>query len=451
MSAKLSESDLNDFIGPQVACVKPTRTLHTADEGDEALEVGKEPQEATKVSISLQDCLACAGCITSSEEILLSRQSHGVFLEAWRSLAPKALAVSVAPQSRLSLAQHFGLSVAELDQCLSGVLGSYFGAKYVVGTQLGRELSVQQTNARLVERKQQGVQGPLLCSVCPGFVLYAEKTKPGLVPYMLDVKSPQQITGALLHAADPNIYHLSLMPCFDKKLEAAREDCAREVDCVLTPREFVTLLDELQLDLHSFAGAAVPIAQLTPPGWDPRVSWCSSAGSSSGGYAYQYILHMQRLHPGSTIATQAGRNADLLEHRLLAPSGVLLASAGELYGFRNIQNLVRKLLSPATKRSAKVVRRRLPQASPAPPATDPCNADFIEVMACPSGCINGGGLLNGGLGPSQRRDLVSQLNEGYARLPTLDIPMPTYSQPSYIYNLRPLAPTDDVLTVANAW
>ena len=213
MSSLLSESDLNDFISPGLACIKPTETVKEKKVAGEELEVGKESNEMEKVSISLQDCLACSGCITSSEEILLSRQSHTVFLEAWNKLPEDTtLMVSIPPQSRLSLAHYFEMSLDLFDECFINIMRTHFGAKYVVGTQIGRAITVYQTNQALIKRKEnEGSVGPALSAVCPGFVLYAEKSKPELVPYLLDVKSPQQITGALLKKTAANVYHLTVL------------------------------------------------------------------------------------------------------------------------------------------------------------------------------------------------------------------------------------------------
>ncbi|CAI4720724.1 AEL_collapsed_G0045970.mRNA.1.CDS.1 [Saccharomyces cerevisiae] len=88
MSALLSESDLNDFISPALACVKPTQVSGGKKDNvnmNGEYEVSTEPDQLEKVSITLSDCLACSGCITSSEEILLSSQSHSVFLKNWGS------------------------------------------------------------------------------------------------------------------------------------------------------------------------------------------------------------------------------------------------------------------------------------------------------------------------------------------------------------------------------
>ncbi|SCW03865.1 LAFE_0H00738g1_1 [Lachancea fermentati] len=465
MSALLSDADLNDFISPGLACVKPTQTLREKKPDNGEIEVGKEPTELEKVSISLQDCLACAGCITSSEEILLSRQSHTVFLKAWEELpAGVPLVVSIPPQCRLSLARFYEMTLEEFDGCFIGIMTKRFHAKYVVGTQLGRNIAVCETIKALAEKKKDGDQvKPLLGAVCPGFVLYSEKTKPQLVPYLLDVKSPQQITGSLLKETCGKVYHLTIMPCFDKKLEASRKDGEGEVDCVITPREFVTMMQEVGIDISSYrVQAQVESLQraCSPPGWDPLVHWASNAGSSSGGYAYQYVLHQQSLHANSDIITITGKNSDTREYRLVdSKTGATLASASEVYGFRNIQNLVRKLISPgSSNRNVKVLRKRTPaaaqkSASQQTGIVDASKTEFVEVMACPGGCINGGGLLNGEQNSTRRRALARDLDRQYhdqlRQVGCQENVSDTYK--SYKYQFTAIASASDVVTVGNTW
>ncbi|CAI4049758.1 hypothetical protein N7582_004746 [Saccharomyces uvarum] len=455
MSALLSETDLNDFISPALACVKPTqvsggKSTNNANSNGE-YEVTTEPDQPEKVSITLSDCLACSGCITSSEEILLRSQSHSVFLENWGKLSQqpdKFLVVSVSPQCRLSLAQYYGMTLEAADLCLMNFFETQFRCKYMVGTELGRIVSINKTVEKIVahkeQQRQQRQQGaaaadstadskPLLSAVCPGFLIYTEKTKPQLAPMLLNVKSPQQITGSLvkntfrdLGVARDSFYHLALMPCFDKKLEASRPESLDDgIDCVITPREVVTMLQELGLDYRAFAtdNTALP-GRLSPPGWDPQVHWASNLGGSCGGYAYQYVAAMQRLHPGSQVAVLEGKNSDIVEYRL-QDSGTTIAAASELSGFRNIQNLVRKLTvgaaGPGRTRNVTVLRKRRQGASSAssrPMASaataDPYRCDYIEVNACPGACMNGGGLLNGEQNSLKRKQLVQALNERHA-------------------------------------
>ncbi|CCE66338.1 hypothetical protein TPHA_0P01810 [Tetrapisispora phaffii CBS 4417] len=492
MSALLSAEDLNDFISPSMACIKPTEVNKENDNVDANgdLQVGKE-SELEKVSITLQDCLACVGCITSSEEILLSRQSYSVFLENYKNDGGQ-LVISISPQSRLSMANHFGLSVMEFDIRMCQVVREKFACKYVVGTQIGREISIRETNREVREAVRAGtssssqVSGPRLCSVCPGFVLYCEKSKPELVPYLVDIKSPQQLTGQIIkNTVGGKVYHLSVMPCFDKKLEASRQDSEGEVDCVITPKEFVKMLEELDCDMGSNpATPATPtfgldraiLDEMSMPGypWDATMS--VNAGSSSGGFAYQYVLESQARHQAMgtrcAVLSTAGKNHDLLEHRLVdLGSGATLASSSEVYGFRNIQNMVRRLTQAARPRTLRLrARQRAKQspdsdpALPAPPAAaDPYGAEFIEVMACPKGCINGGGLLDSNNTKKMNAQLIEHLNQRYHE-ELLQRPLPQHAgvvdaataaavAASHRYTFHPIEKHDDgpgeLLAMAN--
>lgn len=475
---------MNDFISPGLACVKPTETKKVSNDTDTGeIQVGKEPNELEKVSISLQDCLACAGCITSSEEILLSRQSYSVFMDTWRQVSnERELAVSISPQSRISLANYFEMPMDEFLLCLMNFFKVYFGCKYFVGTQIGRNITIYRTNQLLKNLKSRGeLEGkPRLSAVCPGFVLYAEKTKPDLVPYLLNIKSPQQITGSLLKdsaGSNEKIYHLTIMPCFDKKLEASRPDSENEVDCVITPKELVTMLQELKLDLKMFATANTSLLnELSPDGWDPLLHWSSNDGSSSGGFAYQYVLDLQALYPNSELVTLNGKNSDVREYRLIDPTNLkTLASSSELYGFRNIQNMVRRLTSSNTKkRNIRVLRKR--QNKPTEEnnqerlqdqemTAEPYNCDFIEIMACPGGCINGGGLMNSninGESVNRKRTTIDKLNDIYhtqlvnVHPVTLGKELDKHSKSGmqeYIYEFNPIKnlPDDNIVSVGNTW
>lgn len=480
MSAKLSEEDLNDYIAPGPVCVNPagntTSNKGTSGgnaTGDGELEVGQESNEPEKVSISLQDCLACAGCITSSEEVLLSKQSHSVFLDAWRGLptTSKILVISVAPQCRLSLAQYFNVPLLHMDAALLSIFSKVLHCRYAVGTELGRAIAINHTNEQLIKLKTEhdgeknSKNPPRLCSVCPGFVLYAEKTRPELVPLLLNVKSPQQVTGSLIKQTlptDQEIYHLSMMPCFDKKLEASRPDAMEEgVDCVLTPREFLAIMQELKIDLQDHLNAdLMSLAyELSPSGWDPKIHWASNAGSSSGGYAFQYSRYVNSLNPGSQLHILDGRNGDIREYRVTDSNDRqnVLGSASELYGFRNIQNMVRKLRG--TQRAGRVVRKRGANKGDSSQdnstmQADPYEGQFIEVMACPGGCINGGGLLSGE-SSVKRRATAQVLDERYERelveLDPLNLPLGPASEKPYEYEFHAIEKSTNVVAMSSAW
>ncbi len=469
MSAILSADDLNDFISPGVACIKPVETLPHQNEQSSPYEVTTEDKVRAEnpppASISLTDCLACSGCVTSAEAVLISLQSHLevlTTLDAHPSLdvqkllsgtanghAPgradsKVFVASVSPQVRASLAATYRVSERKaghmIEQLLSGPQGLRNGGQhgsgfsYVVDTNRMREACLvlgADEVAQSLTRTNETLR-PILTSACPGWICYAEKTHPHVLPHLSKLKSPQALTGILLKSVlsktfgihPSQIWHLAIMPCFDKKLEASREELTdrwwahdnnidqstspvRDVDCVITSRELVTLANDRGIVLPS-----LPLKPLTReyrasfP--DPIISRFlfpkprrrshhqhnylaqSTAAGTSGGYLHHILATQQSLHPGSTLHIQRGRNVDVTEYTLLSPAREPLLKCARFYGFRNIQNLVRKL-NPARG-------SRLPGATAAPARRGvvvggTTEYAYVEVMACPGGCTNGGGQI----------------------------------------------------------
>jgi len=160
-------------------------------------------------------------------------------------------------QSIASIAGKYDLQM----QSAAEKIASFFynlGVHYVFDITLARHFSLIEAQKEFLDRYKKN-QFPVLTSVCPGFVCYAEKTHGELiVPLLSQVKSPQQIMGVLIKQflrekqIDCNdVYHISIMPCYDKKLEASRnqnefcdlsDDNLKEVDCVLTSIEFEVML-----------------------------------------------------------------------------------------------------------------------------------------------------------------------------------------------------------------
>ncbi|PLN85387.1 iron hydrogenase [Aspergillus taichungensis] len=473
MSAILSADDLNDFISPGVACIKPVETLPQKEpaNSENPYEVTKEdkvqPESAPPAEISLTDCLACSGCVTSAEAVLVSLQSHTEVLnnldahpeiplrttqdgvaadiDGASSSEGRIFVASVSPQARASLAATYGISEKEathmIHQFLSGPQGLRAGGKHgsgfswVVDTNVLREAVLTLTADEVAETLTSNNAGsnlpkrPILSSACPGWICYAEKTHPFILPHLSRLKSPQALAGTFLKSVlskalgvpASQIWHVAVMPCFDKKLEASREELTdaawnpdaaqdsspvRDVDCVITSRELLTLasargvsLPSLPLKpLSSSYTPTFPDAGLDSFLFSKRLSpEQSTDASTSGGYLYHVLLSFQARHPGSQIVAQRGRNADVVEYSLISATNEPLLKAARYYGFRNIQNLVRKLKParasrlPGAKASVSTNRRQ-PMSRNAAAGSGPEYA-YVEVMACPGGCTNGGGQI----------------------------------------------------------
>ncbi|KMT15245.1 hypothetical protein BVRB_3g063540 [Beta vulgaris subsp. vulgaris] len=427
MSEKFSPAlrigDLNDFIAPSQGCIvgqlKPN-SVKPVNNSEKRAKAGP-PVTTEPVKISLKDCLACSGCITSAETVMLEKQSLDEFLSAINK--GKTVIVSISPQSRASLAAQYDLSPLEAFKKLTTFFKS-LGVKAVFDTSCSRDLALMEACNEFIVRYKQRQSGdddrsktslPMISSACPGWICYAEKTLGSyILPYISSVKSPQQTIGAVfkrylcqkMSLRPDEVYHVTVMPCYDKKLEAAREDfafemeypdannvygdlMAAEVDSVLTSGEVLELIQLKSVDLSSLDESPLDrmLANVTDDGYLYGVN------GSSGGYADTIFKHAAKALFGrdtnGPLEFRMIRNSDFREV-LLEVEGKTVLRFALCYGFRNLQNVVRKI---------KIGK---------------CDYDFLEIMACPSGCLNGGGQIKPRAGQSAK-DLIQHLESVYMK------------------------------------
>lgn len=354
------KADLNDFISPSQDCIVQQ-----------------------DIQISLNDCLACSGCITTAESILVNEQN----IQEFYKLDQDKMIISVSEQARASICAKYSIDNSVLQRKLTWFFKRHLKCSSVVDLSLARDLVLLETAAEFINRfKVQSL--PLLNSSCPGWICYAEKTHPFLIPYISTVKSPQQLMGSLVKKVQKSI-HVTIMPCYDKKLEASRDQFQvngiRDVDLVLTSTELEELVEKegfpgflnlQQEDLEGFSKVYPSDSNLL----------IGTEGSSSGGYlsfifrnAAKSLFNIEISQSdiingtnGVEIIQKSRKNSsDFIQINLLDPTNpdIKLLKFAAAYGFKNIQNVVRKL--KGTER----------------------HWDYVEIMACPSGCINGGGQL----------------------------------------------------------
>lgn len=408
--ASLLLGDLNDYIQPSVACLKPLTGGYEA----------KQPlAENSPVLANLNDCLACSGCITSAETVLVTEQTRQQLYDilAHNAQAPqdlqKIVIVSLCSASRTALCKFYGeassLSVfRRLQHFFVTVLGAYM----LFDTTFGYNFSLRAAAKEFVQRYQSGqvcgqTMKTLLSSECPGWVCYAEKKQPHMLEQICTVRSPQQIMGTLVKSylaeqlasklgrsiGRGDIFHVSIQACYDKKLEAAREDFAdkdhvRDVDCVIATNELIRMIEE-----RGPEGGFLSIPESPLPTDSPFPTWYQNAmgqfclqkhpGSSAGGYLAYILSYAADTLFGIRLAEDIRKdsrvtfgyhrsNIDYVEVTLRSSaedpknSPVLLRFAA-IYGFRNIQTFVQK---------AKARR---------------VDYQFVELMACPGACLFGGG------------------------------------------------------------
>ena len=464
---KLSSSSLNDYIAPSQACIIPLSSdgnkllndVNDAGEGDggEILLRAKRGAEnknkkrfvfepakedfskdgKSTIKVSLSDCLACSGCVTSAETVLMEQQSVEEFLgqnfssegnqplggthDRGRGRRRKRLVVTLSPQSTASLAVKYSVKYEEMLEKMCGFFKTHFNARAVCSSTEARAASRARYAKEFTERKSKS-SGllPMIASACPGWVCYAEKTENALrdVNLLAKAKSPQAIAGTFAKKGrraafsedteeEEEAYHVSVMPCFDKKLEASRRefktkregdvfgqgkdddvDSVNETDCVLTTTEVVELLEK-KCNIVDEAGVrSLPSAKIDSmfASWfrtedmmdveedEQEDALLPPAFAATSGAYLEYVFRKAARDlygvdlRGKDLEYKTLTNADMREVELKIEGEVKLKFL-LAYGFRNVQNVTRAL-----KR-------------------EPNKWDFVEMMACPSGCANGGGQV----------------------------------------------------------
>ena len=329
---------------------------------------------AFDTGLNVSSCINCGQCILVCPTGALSENSQvEAVLRALND--PETFVVAQhAPAVSVSLAEEFGMKPGtDVDGKMVAALRR-IGFDRVFDTSFAADLTIMEEGSELVERIKTGGVLPMLTSCSPGWIKFVEQFYPEFIPNLSTCKSPQQMMGAVVKTyfagrekLDPKkIVSVSLMPCTAKKFECSRPEMGREyvpdVDFVLTTRELAELFRLTGLDP----------ASLEPETADTPFGERTSAGKlfgASGGVMEAAVRSAYWLLTGQEL-----KELKIEDLRGLKGCKELRVKAGDLeLGAAVVSSLgqARKLLD-----EIKAGRKDL---------------QFIEVMTCPGGCINGGG------------------------------------------------------------
>lgn len=339
--------------------------------------------------------------------------------------------VALSQQAVASIGVHYGMSLLQTAGKLTAFLKNKLAIDAVVDLSLARHLSLLEAGEEFVERFRQG-KLLTISSACPGWVTYAEKTQPSDVLNAIStVRSPQAIIGAIAEQLRPagdnrQVWLTTIMPCHDKKLEASRPDFVtthadnvnrKEVDCVMTTGELIDFIKQTSFSLTE--AETLPFNKLnsaSSPG-----QFGVAVGSGSGGYA-EFILRKAAKEllgitlPDHPIITQKlSKSGDLKTATVSNEDGSKQLKFATAYGFRCLQSILRK------------VRR------------GECTYNYIELMACPGGCNNGGGQLPPkSISTEDQRSLKQQNNDHLAKVNATFSEAPVVKDPLVIPGVQKL-------------
>jgi len=320
------------------------------------------------------DCILCGQCsLVCPTGALVEKDDTEKVLDALQD-PKKHVIVQVAPSVRVSLGDAFGMEPGAI------VTGQMVTALHLLGfdkvfdTNFGADLTIMEEGTEFLDRLQHGGVLPMMTSCCPGWVYYVEKHYSDCLPHLSSTKSPMSIFGAVAKTYYPkvagidvkDIVTVSVMPCTAKKFEAGRPELGRngrpDVDIVLTTRELIKLIKYVGLSF----------GQLPETEFDSPLGTASGAGAifgTTGGVMEAALRTVCDKLTGKTLERldfKEARGFKGIKECTLEMGGRTLhiAIAHTLKNAEILMEQVRKGISPY---------------------------DFIEVMACPGGCIGGGG------------------------------------------------------------
>ena len=320
------------------------------------------------VSLAKTSCVNCGQCVVACPVGALYEKSN--VSEVWDAIsnAEKQVIFFTAPSVRATLGEAFGLPVG------TNVEGKMVSAIKQLGAKcfnmdITADLTIMEEATELLERLQKGGKTPMFTSCCPGWVKFAEHYYPEFLPNISTCKSPQEMFSALLktyycekHGIDPkNLYVVSVIPCTAKKFEVTRDELGHYTDAAITTRELAKMIKEAGIDFVNLADSA----------FDTPFEEASGAGAIFGatGGVMEAALR--------TAAVKLGGDGAPLEFKEVR------GTAGIKEAEYNVGGTTLKVAVASGLGNARELLEDIKSGKK--------NYAFVEVMACPGGCINGGG------------------------------------------------------------
>ncbi|MCD7845713.1 MAG: [FeFe] hydrogenase, group A [Oscillospiraceae bacterium] len=365
-------------------CINCMRCVAVCDKVQD-MKVWDVTGTGTRTAVAIRDkmdlkdvgCTYCGQCITHCPVGALRTRDDTMKAFAALSDPEKICVVQVAPAVRAAWGEDFGLTTEEATLPRLVAVLKAMGFDYVFDTDFAADLTIMEESSEFVERMTHPTeyQWPMFTSCCPGWVRYVKIRHPELLDNLSTAKSPQQMFGAVTKSyfaekigVDPEkLFCISIMPCTAKKYECAVEEvndagAGQDVDLSITTRELVRMIKVCQIDPMTAGEAEFddPLGESTGAG----VIFGATGGVMEAALRSAYFL-ITGENPDPDAFSDV-RGLDGWKERTFRAGDITVRTA-VASGLANTSRLI-----DAIQRGE-------------------AHYDFVEIMACPSGCSGGGG------------------------------------------------------------
>lgn len=373
LSQENKEVEMRCLLKNASKCVLCTRCIDVCENIQGIGAISSTMRGFNTIISSPNKCVSCGQCVQVCPTGALMQVNDTDKVEEAINDPNKFVVVQTAPACRVSLGDEFNLPAG------TDVTGKMVASLRAIGfdkvfdTNFGADLTIMEESNELINRLKEGKNLPLITSCCPGWVKFLEYNYPELLSLPSSCKSPMEMTGAIIKSyyaeknnIDPkNIVVVALMPCLAKKREAQREELKNNelfnTDYVLTVKEYADMLIKHGININDLKDE----------------KYDSILGESTGAadiFANTGGVMEAAIRTASKLLTGEVKDVNFTSIRGL--SGTRIAEV-------NINNQILKVCIVSGLNNARKVLDKVKNKE----------EDFaaIEIMACPGGCVNGGG------------------------------------------------------------
>ena len=322
---------------------------------------------AFHIPIAESGCVGCGQCAAACPTGAIVVKSN--VREVWKALDNKdtKVTIQIAPAVRVAIGKEMGLGDGE--NAIGVIVAALrrMGFDSIYDTSTAADFTVVEESAELLEHIEKGGDMPLFSSCCPAWVRFCESRYPELMKDVSSCKSPMQMFAAIIREQfkdEPKKHvHVALMPCTAKKYEAIRDefkdkDGNQMVDYVITTQELIQMVRE----------SGILLSDIQPEAVDMPFGTMAGAGvifGTTGGVTEAVLRRISEFKKGLSPMYNSVRGLKGVKE-VDVPYGDTTLHVGVVSGLGNAEEIIKRVKAGE-------------------------HFDFIEVMACPGGCINGAG------------------------------------------------------------